>query len=123
MTTARGIMHAGATRVGEHETMTAAARPMHDLGVSALPIYGDDDRLYGMMTDRHTLIKCVVAECNPGTTRAGELTQGSAYHVDAIASIEESSPSRRNIRFAACRNRQPPVGGHSQRGGYRAPSS
>ena len=38
MTTARDIMHAGATCVGEHETLTAAAQHMRDLGVGALPM-------------------------------------------------------------------------------------
>ena len=46
MTTARDIMHAGATCVGERETLTAAAQHMRDLGVGALPICGDDDRLH-----------------------------------------------------------------------------
>ena len=36
MTTARDIMHTGATCVGEHETLTAAAQHMRDLGVGAL---------------------------------------------------------------------------------------
>ena len=51
MTTARDIMHTGATCVGEHETLTAAAQHMGELGVGALPICGDDDRLHGMITD------------------------------------------------------------------------
>ena len=50
MTTARDIMHAGATCVGEYETLTAAAQHMRDLGVGALPICGDDVRLRGMIT-------------------------------------------------------------------------
>ncbi len=89
MTTARDIMHAGATCVGEHETLTAAARHMRDLGVGALPICGDDDRLHGMITDRDIAIKCIAAEHDPNTVLAGELAQGSAYHVDANAGIEE----------------------------------
>ena len=61
MTTAREIMHTGATCVGEHETVMAAARQMRDLGVGALPICGDDDRLHGMITDRDIVIRCVAA--------------------------------------------------------------
>jgi CBS domain len=45
MTTARDIMRVGATCVGEHETLIAAAQHMRDLGVGALPICGDDARL------------------------------------------------------------------------------
>lgn len=89
MTTARDIMHAGATCVGEHETLTAAAQHMRELGVGALPICGDDDRLHGMITDRDVVIKCIAAGHDPDTTTVGELAQGSAYHVDADAGIEE----------------------------------
>ena len=89
MSTARDIMHSGATCVGEHETLTAAAQHMRELGVGALPICGDDDRLRGMITDRDLVIKCMAAGLDPNITTAGELAQGSTYHVDAGASIEE----------------------------------
>ncbi|HUL98914.1 MAG TPA: CBS domain-containing protein [Mycobacterium sp.] len=89
MTTAKDIMHTGATCVGEHETLAAAAQHMRDLGVGALPICGDDDRLRGMITDRDIVIKCIATGHDPNTMTAGELAQGSTYHVDAGASIEE----------------------------------
>lgn len=89
MTTAHEIMHTGATCVGEHETLTAAAQHMHDLGVGALPICGDDDRLHGMITDRDIAIKCIAGGLDPNTTTAGELAQGNTYYVDADASIED----------------------------------
>ena len=89
MTTAREIMHTGATCVGEHETLTTAAQHMRELGVGALPICGDDDRLHGMITDRDIVIKCIAAGLDPTATTAGELAQGSTYHVDAGASMEE----------------------------------
>ena len=89
MTTARDIMHAGATCVGQHETLIAAAQHMDELGVGALPICGDDDRLHGMITDRDIVIRCIAAGHDPNTTTADELAQGSTYHVDAGASIDE----------------------------------
>ena len=89
MTTAHDIMHTGATCVGEHETLTTAAQHMRELGVGALPICGDDDRLHGMITDRDIVIKCIAAGRDPNTTTAGELAEGSTYHVYADASIEE----------------------------------
>ncbi len=88
MTTARDIMHAGATCIGEHETLAVAAQHMRDLGVGALPICGDDDRLHGMITDRDIVIKCIAAGRDPNTVTAEELAQGAPYHADAEASIE-----------------------------------
>ena len=61
---------------------------MRDLGVGALPICGDDDRLHGMITDRDIVIKAIAAGLDFHTGTAGELAQGSTYHVDAEASIE-----------------------------------
>jgi CBS domain-containing protein len=88
MTTAGEIMHAGATCIGEHESLTAAARRMRELGVGALPICGDDDRLHGVITDRDIVIKCIAADNDPGLITAGQLAQGVIYHVDVAASVE-----------------------------------
>ncbi|CDO11005.1 CBS domain-containing protein [Mycolicibacterium cosmeticum] len=89
MTTARDIMHTGATCVGEHETVTAAARRMAELGVGALPICGDDDRLHGMVTDRDIVVKCLGGGHDPDAMTVGELAQGAVYHVDATADIQQ----------------------------------
>ena len=89
MTTARDVMHEGTTCIGEHETLTAAAQHMRELGVGALPICGDDDRLHGMITDRDIVIKCLAAGKDPSTLTAGEIAPGSTYHVSADASVQE----------------------------------
>lgn len=89
MTIARDIMHAGVTCIGEHETLTAAAQHMRDRGIGALPICGDDDRLHGMVTDRDIVIKCLAEGHDPHAVTVGELAEGTPYHVDVDASIEE----------------------------------
>ncbi|MDW5611354.1 MULTISPECIES: CBS domain-containing protein [Mycolicibacterium] len=89
MTTAREIMHTGVTCVGEHETLAEAARRMAELGIGALPVCGDDDRLHGMVTDRDIVIKCIAAGHDPAAVTVGELAQGSVYHVDADADAQQ----------------------------------
>lgn len=89
MTTASDIMHTKAVCVGAHETLTTAAKRMRELGVGALPICGDDDRLHGMLTDRDIVIKCVAAGQNPDTVGAGKLAQEVTYHVDSDATVEQ----------------------------------
>ena len=89
MTTARDIMNAGVTCVGEHETLSAAAQHMREHDIGALPICGDDDRLHGMLTDRDIVVKGLAAGLDPDTTTAGELARDSVYYVDADASIQE----------------------------------
>jgi CBS domain-containing protein len=54
----------------EHETLAAAAQQMRDLGVGALPICGDDDRLHGMITDRDIVIKGLAAGSDPAHWRS-----------------------------------------------------
>lgn len=97
MTTARDIMHTGVECIGEHESLLRAAQQMRDLGVGALPICGDDDRLRGIITDRDIVVKCVAEGSDPATKTAGELAQGAPVTVgagldvsDVIRAMEEN---------------------------------
>lgn len=89
MTTARDIMNHSAECVGENDTLADAARKMRDLGVGALPICGEDDRLHGILTDRDIVIKCLAEGRDPASVRAAELAQGSAYYVRDDADVGE----------------------------------
>ncbi|UKY47944.1 CBS domain-containing protein [Streptomyces inhibens] len=89
MTTARDIMHSGATCVQETETLVDAARRMHDLDVGALPICGPDDRLHGIITDRDIVLKCLARGKDPKTMTAGELSQGKPFTISAEAGTEQ----------------------------------
>ena len=55
--TARDIMSSDCTCVGEHDSLLDAAQQLARLGVGAMPICGDDDRLKGMITDRDIVVK------------------------------------------------------------------
>ncbi|TLQ47510.1 CBS domain-containing protein [Streptomyces marianii] len=85
MTTARDIMHVGATCIQESETLADAARRMSELGIGALPICGPDDRLHGIITDRDIVVKCVAKGKDPKTMTAGMLEQGKPVTIDAGA--------------------------------------
>ncbi|MGW7456280.1 CBS domain-containing protein [Streptomyces sp. NPDC054797] len=85
MTTAREIMHAGATCVKENETLMDAARRMSELDVGALPICGPDDRLHGIITDRDIVLKCLAKGKDPQHMTAGQLAQGKPIAIGADA--------------------------------------
>jgi CBS domain-containing protein len=89
MTTARDIMHPGAECIGATESLAAAARKMRALGVGALPICGQDDRLHGIVTDRDIVVKCVAEGGDPAQVQAGDLAQGKPVWVDATAEVRE----------------------------------
>ncbi len=50
MTTAREIMSDDVRCVQEGQSLQEAAQLMKDMGVGALPVCGEDDRLKGMVT-------------------------------------------------------------------------
>ncbi len=55
MTTAREIMTEDVHCVRTDQTLTEAAQMMRELGVGALPVCGDDDRLAAMVSDRDSV--------------------------------------------------------------------
>ena len=87
--TAREIMTGGTECVGENESITAAAQKMAQLGVGALPICGEDERLKGMLTDRDIVVKVLAEGLDPSTTTAGQLAQGKPVTIGADDSIDE----------------------------------
>ncbi|MEU2231651.1 CBS domain-containing protein [Streptomyces vietnamensis] len=89
MTTAREIMHTGASCVQENETLMDAARRMSELDVGALPICGPDNRLHGIITDRDIVVKCLAKGKDPHHMTAGLLAQGKPVTVDADADSEQ----------------------------------
>jgi CBS domain-containing protein len=87
--TAREIMTGGVECVQEDETVLDAARKMDQLGVGALPICGNDDRLKGMLTDRDIVVKVLAQGKDPGTTRAGDLASGEVITIGADDDLKE----------------------------------
>ncbi|MFJ1569274.1 CBS domain-containing protein [Streptomyces erythrochromogenes] len=85
MTTAREIMHKGASCAQEDETLMDAARRMSELGVGALPICGPDNRLHGIITDRDIVVKCLARGKDPHHMTAGMLAGGKPFTVLADA--------------------------------------
>lgn len=116
MTTARDIMHAGVTCIGEHETLQHAAQQMRDLDVGSLPIRGDDGRLQGIITDRDIVTKCIARAVDPATTTAGELAEGMPVTTEPQADVTEvlRAMEEHRIRRLPVIESQQPVGMISQ---------
>jgi len=105
---ARDIMTGGAECVGENESLEEAAKKLADLGVGAMPICGEDNRLKGMLTDRDIVVKAVAQGKNLAETKAGELGEGKPVTIGADDSIEEaiSTMAEHKVR------RLPVIDGH-----------
>ncbi|MDG4816298.1 CBS domain-containing protein [Micromonospora carbonacea] len=108
MPTARDIMTSDVTCVSEQDDLRTAARQMARLGVGALPIRGDDNRLTGMLTDRDIVVKVLAEGRDPAMVTAGELAQGEAVTIDADDDAAEvlRTMGRHRVR------RLPVVDGH-----------
>jgi CBS domain-containing protein len=90
MTTARDIMTDEAECARANETLADAARKMRDLGVGALPICGEDDRLKGVVTDRDIVVRCVAEGADPTSTPVSELAEGKPVTIGADDPIDEA---------------------------------
>lgn len=89
MATARDIMHQGAECIRMNDTLSFCARRMRELGVGAMPICGDDDRLRGIITDRDIVIKCIADGGDPNTVTAADFATGTPVWVSADAQEQE----------------------------------
>ncbi|MGW7403776.1 CBS domain-containing protein [Streptomyces sp. NPDC054833] len=89
MTTAGDIMHRGAQWIPAHETLDRAAQLMRELGVGALPISDQNERLCGILTDRDIVVGCVALGHDPAKVTAGELAQGTPRWIEASADVRD----------------------------------
>jgi CBS domain-containing protein len=108
MTTAREIMSSGVECAGVNDTVTEAARKMRDLGVGALPICGDDNRLKGMITDRDIVLNCVAEGMDTTQTKVQDYAGDEVVTIGADDSIEDAlaTMSKHGVR------RVPVIDGH-----------
>src|SRR6266550_6910814 len=106
--TAREVMTGGAECVGENETILDAAKKMAELGVGALPICGEDNRLKGMLTDRDIAVKVLAQDRDPGSTNAGELGEGKPVTIGADDSVKEALRTMKEHKV----RRLPVIDGH-----------
>ena len=58
-------MTSDAKCIGEDDSVSDAAKQLTELGVGAMPICGNDDRLKGMITDRDIVVKVLAAGKDP----------------------------------------------------------
>ena len=90
MTTAREVMTSGAECAAIDETVTEAARKMRDLGVGALPICGEDNKLKGMITDRDIVLNCVAEGMDTTQVKVADYAGDEVVTIGADDDIEEA---------------------------------
>jgi CBS domain-containing protein len=89
-TNIRDVMSADCECVGEKDSLSDAAKRLAELGVGAMPICGEDDKLKGMLTDRDIVVKAIAQGKDPGSTTAGDLAEGKPVLIGVDDSIEDA---------------------------------
>ncbi len=87
---AREIMTGDVECAQTTETVAEAAQKMKKLGVGALPICGEDNRLKGMITDRDIVLSFVAEGTDPSQVMVEELAGDEVVTIGADDSVEEA---------------------------------
>jgi CBS domain-containing protein len=89
-TKARDIMSDNAECIGENDTVADAAKRLKELGVGAMPICGEDNRLKGVLSDRDIVVNVIAEGRDPSEVKAGELGDGKPVTIGADDSVSEA---------------------------------
>lgn len=69
----REIMTKEVIRIHPEESAAVAARMLSRYNIGMLPVCGGDGRLWGVVTDRDLVTRCVAAGKQPGNTRVKDV--------------------------------------------------
>ena len=69
----REIMTNTVVRIHPEESVAVAARTLARYNIGALPVCGSDGRIYGLLTDRDLVTRCIAAGRHPESTRVAEV--------------------------------------------------
>jgi CBS domain-containing protein len=105
---ARDVMTQGVECAGENETVADAAKKLVDLGVGAMPICGEDNRLKGMLTDRDIVVEVIAQGKDPADVRAGQLGGEEVVTIGADDSVEDAVVTMKDHKV----RRLPVIDGH-----------
>ena len=96
----RDIMTNQVVRIHPEETVAVAARMLEHNNIGAMPVCGSDGRLYGMVTDRDLVTRCLAAGKSPQSTSVREVMTGKVYvgRPDMEVSLAAGLMGREQIR-------------------------
>jgi uncharacterized membrane protein/predicted transcriptional regulator len=98
----------GTECVAVGDTIQKAADRLAKLGVGAMPICGDDNRLKGMLTDRDIVVKVVARGRDVAQTLVSDLAEGKPVTIGADDSIKATLRAMERARV----RRLPVIDGH-----------
>ena len=96
----REMMTAPVVSIHPEENVSVAARMLEHNNIGAMPVCGSNGRLYGMITDRDIVTRCLAAGKTPQNTTVGEIMTGKVYvaRPDMEVSLVAGLMGREQIR-------------------------
>ena len=96
----RELMTKQVIRIHPEEPVEVAARTLAQYNIGALPVCGRDGQLYGMVTDRDLVMRCMAAGRQAGSMKVREVMTGRV--ISAGPDMETSAAAhlmgRRQVR-------------------------
>lgn len=96
----REMMTKNVIRIHPEEPVEVAARTLTQYNIGALPVCGRDGQLYGMVTDRDLVTRCMAACRNPGSMKVRDVMTGQVISAgpDMEASAAAHLMGRQQVR-------------------------
>ena len=96
----KDIMTENVIGVGLEESVEVAARTLNQYNIGALPVYGADGRLCGMVTDRDLVIRCMAAGRLAAQTKVRQVmtSQVTSVQPDMDVGVAAHLMGRQQIR-------------------------
>ena len=85
----RDIMTDQVVRIHPEESVAVAARTLAQYNIGALPVCGNDGKVWGVVTDRDLVTRCLAAGQSPEKTKVRQVMTGSV--VSASPEMEVSA--------------------------------
>lgn len=96
----KDIMTKRVIGVGPEESVEVAARTLSQYNIGALPVWGADGKLCGMITDRDLVVRCMASGRLPADTKVRQVMTGQVTSVqpDMDVGVAAHLMGRKQIR-------------------------
>lgn len=87
----RDVMTSPAIRISPEESVSVAARTLEHYNIGALPVCGSDGSVFGVVTDRDIVTRCLAANRSPGNTTVREVMTGRVLSVEPDTNLNAAA--------------------------------
>ena len=87
----RDIMTHQVVRIHPEETVDVAARTLAQYNIGALPVCGNDGRVFGLVTDRDLVTRCLAAGRSPEKTLVRQVMTGRVVSASPDMTADEAA--------------------------------